>query len=70
MGKHREQHITTSAIITLVCAVTVKPLKITMSFVFFVSLLFSQVTWQNQQILLHPSEDSAVEKASASSSLG
>lgn len=58
------------AIITLVCVVIVKPLKITMSFVFFVSLLFSQVTWQNQQILHDPPEDSAVEKASARSSLG
>lgn len=67
--EYREAHIATSAIIMLVCVVIVKPLQI-MSFVFLVSLLFSPITWQNQQILHDPAEDSAVEKASACSSLG
>lgn len=56
-----QQHITNNTIITLICVVIVKTLKI-VSFVFLVSLLFPSVIWQNQQILHHPAEDSAVEK--------
>lgn len=61
MDNYIQHHIISSAIITLVCVVIVKPLKI-MSFVFLASLLFSSVTLQNQQRLHHPTEDSAVEK--------
>lgn len=49
MDNYLERRITTSAATTSACVVRVKPLKITTSFVFFESLLVSQVTWQKSK---------------------